>query len=148
MRTRYWPEGRFLGMVKVTMFKPEFALIPDRTREYRRLELTGCGPGDRGATVSDGCDLINLEPDVAAAVPSRDVPRRFGHVDIDNLKNPQVRYIPPIISDVSSYTWVVDVIIGGNANLGSSSDINGGSVGVSLGGVAAEVRALNIGDLR
>lgn len=91
--------------------------------------LTATGEGDGLSTVGHSRDLMDLEPDVTAAVPTGDIARSLGHVDIDD-------------------TSVVHVAVSPDTNGGTSSYSNSGGSSMCLGGVAAEVGAVNIGNLR
>lgn len=90
--------------------------------------LTATRECDGRSTVGHGRDLVDLEPDVAAAIPVGDIAGSLGKVDVDNA-------------------IVIHVTISLNTDGRASSDSDGRSSSAGSRSVAAEVGAVHISDL-
>lgn len=93
------------------------------------MELTGGWETDSFSTIGDDRDLVNFEPDSAAAIPSSDIAAGgLGHVDVDK-------------------SLVIHGHIGLETNGRSSTDSQSRCGGMGLRSETAKVSASYVGNL-
>ena len=122
-----------LGDVESNLLNANEVLAAGQVLRYGERHAVDVAPrpGDALSAVCDGRNLVDLEPDGARTVPVLDVGARgsLGHVDVD-------------------HTGVVHLLVRPDSELGAGGDVDSLCGRPRLRGVAAEVDALHISDLR